>query len=109
MPLSSTRRTFLLLCVLAAGAFIAAIALIHAAGASRDADSPISVSRAAKYRSDSVPATNAAGLHSTGVWANPAAQRPGPPDPVTEQSAAVSAEHAAKVAADLAAAAGPAN
>jgi hypothetical protein len=34
---------------------------------------------------------------------NPAAQRPGPPDPVAQQSAAVSAENAAKAAADLAA------
>ena len=33
---------------------------------------------------------------------NPAAQRPGPPDPVAEQSAAESADSAARAAADLA-------
>lgn len=102
MPLRSIRRKFVLLCALAAGAFIAAIFLIHATGVGRDAGSRISINRAAPHRPDSIPA-NAAELHRIGASPNPAAQRAGPPSPVAQQRAAASAVKAAQAAADLAA------
>jgi len=105
IPLSSTRPK-LLLCSLAAGAFIATVALVHS---SRSGTSSAGVTltdsavRAiAQPPAVTAPRAKVVDAHGTNAWPNPA-QRAGPHDPEAVRTAARSAENAARAAAELAA------
>lgn len=105
MPLSPTRRNFLLLCLLAAGAFIATVALLHGAGSGSSSAGVTLTDPAVRGMPQSLagtaPSAKAGDAHGTNAWPNPAAQKAGPPDPVAQRNAAAAAENAAQAAANL--------
>jgi len=107
MPLSSTRLKLLLLCSLAAGAFIATVVLVHRSGSGTSSVGVTLTNSAVRAIAQplavTAPRAKVDDAHVTNAWPNPAAQRAGPPDPEAVRTAARSAENAARAAAELSA------
>lgn len=92
--ISARRLPWLLFLLLAVGVICAALALRSWSGHA----SHLGISKP----STMLPAAAQEDLRRASVRPNPAAQMPGPPDPVAQETAAASAAKAAKAAADLA-------
>ena len=95
MKLERTGRLLLIL----SGLAVSAAALVWV---SRDHTTGKPVSRGRSISPDAIDPGSSPVVPEPLRRPNPAAQRPGPPDPVAEQSATDSAESAARAAADLA-------
>jgi hypothetical protein len=92
-----------LLCLLLTIALFGAVVTVRSwKGGVSEIQAPSSISA----RSD--PAERSSAVTPLRV-PNPAAQRPGPPDPLAQKTAVTAAESAAKAAADLAASVAPSN
>jgi hypothetical protein len=100
-PRSSTRRTFVLLCLAAAAAFVVTFLLVRSP-ADRVSTQSAASPKPATLAVNSGVAAPAAANRRVDTQQNPAVQKAGPPNPEALRTAAASAESAARAAADLA-------